>query len=333
MSGVSLVKNVGDLSPVFAASSAFRLAVNPPAGILKGLQIRNRGQHTTDITTAATDGELNYFNTLQVTVNRKGKPPIIQNALPRDHKWLTAYFRGTLPERANPATAGTALANAHYGQFDIPFAPPDRLCNDPDDWGIPTDTLDGPIIIEGTYGAASDIGAGATAIANRTSVSCDIKVGSARRPRMALGVNYHRLAHESDSRLGPDSIGVGNLEALAAVMLVQHDNSAAAAQRVDGLITRFTVELQEYGIISDELFRLMKARTQSYYGLAVADVPAGVGILTLAPGWSPDEMPMLRGRTLSVIHDSAEATPDDITAVTPTTSDAVRVLVVGAQAA
>ena len=328
--GLCRVKDAGDLVPAYTASTPFRLEVFPPDGILQNLSFYIRGTHVTLITAGGTtDGEVRTINDLRVTAPRRGRlKPIIHNALPRDLKHITSLFEGQLPDRANPLGDGLA----HFGEFSIYYAPPPHLVANPASYGLDTSELSGPIIVEGTYDAVTSIGPSATAITQQVTVTaCSIK-RTGVRPTLALTMNRNAILHESDSRLGPTNLGVGNMDLLWMLYLRQNDVSAVSASRVDGLITRFDIEHSEEGDLNDELFQQLKKRTGKRFKLANADIPAGIAISEFSPGGLASFMPsMLEGQELQLRHDSTEAVPAEVTDVTPAAGDSIEAIPIGVQ--
>jgi len=325
------VKDVGEVTPRFTAGAPFKLEIAPPDGIITELLIASRGDHTTNITTAQIDGEANIFSALQVTFQRRGLPPVIINVLPRDLKHINSYLEGQAIAAANP----TATTGVHHFATKIPLVLPPRLVGNPLEWGLDTTELAGPILLEGTYGAVTDLGTGATVVTNILNVSVCTRRRPRRgeiRPSFILAMNQNRIQHESAARQGPTTISTGNLEALWGIFLRQHDVSAQAAQRVDGLITRFIIDHSEEGILNDEFFQTLQKRSGNFFKLAAADLPVGTAFPVFSERGRIQDMPILmRGRTLKMIHDSVEVLPVEVTDVTPAANDAFYAIPIGVQ--
>ncbi len=323
------IKNVGNLDPAFTANGTFRLEISPPSGILDNIQFFVRGKHTTNITTAQIEGAVNTFASMQITFPRLNVPNIIWNVLPRDLVWINALMQGQRPANLNP----TASAAVHKDSFRIPLALPRHLTRFPQIWGLDTRELAGPIIVEGQYGPVTSIGTGSTAITQDTSVSiCVRKRRPGITPTLVLAATQNRLGNTDDARNGPTNISTGNIQALWGLFLRQHDNSAQAAQRVDGLVTRYTIDHSQEEILADDFFSIAKRRTGEFFQFAAADLPAGINFEVFAPSGELDDMPvMVGGRRLALTHDSVEQTPDDVTNVTPAANDAVYAIPVGVQ--
>lgn len=321
--------HVGDLNPVFTPNGRFTADVNVPVGVIKDLALYVHGTHVTAITTACTDPEWNLITSLRVYIPRKTRPAIIWDLPARDLKWITAYWAGTTP--ANVVTA--ADGGVHYGLIKIPFYPPDVLCSDDGAWGINSDELAGPIHLEGQFGPAANIGVGATVVASTVRVSVGIDQ-TPRRASLALCGSTHFIAHESAQRSGKTLLAAGNAEFLYGLYLRQHDNSATAAQRVDGLVTRFIAEHSTAGTLFDQLFIVLKKETGLLFKLAAAESPAGVCIFPADSKALLDTLPpMVGGRSVSLLMDSAETVPDEVTDVTPAAGDGVYVGFLGVQLA
>lgn len=326
--GLCRRKNIGDLVPQFTPGATFRLQALPLDGILTRIDFYLRGDHTTNITTPQVDGQVNIINDLRVTINRKaGLQPIVWNVRPRDLVHITRLFDGQLPANANP----TASLATHFDLFSIFLAPPPHLVALPTAWGLDTAEI-ANIIIEGSWGAVTDIGTGATIVTTDVSVTtCSLRrTGVA--PIMALAANQNFVLHESDARLGPDDLGVGQIDALWLLYLRHNDQSAQAAQRVDGLITRHFIDHSEEGRLNDEFFIMLKKATGLRFKLAAADLAAGVAISEFAAGALISDMPsMMEGQKLSVEHDSAEVVPVEVTDVTPAAGDGIMYIPIGGQ--
>ena len=326
---------MGNLAPVFTANLPFRLIVRPPAGVLKRLDFYVRGQHTTDITTGATHGEVNYFQAFKLTAKRKnGLPDIVWEALPRDLKKITAMLDGQLMPRANPATAGTSAATAHFGVFSVFFAPPRKKCRFPDDWGLHSDDLidNDPIVIEGRYGAVTDIGTGATAIAQTTSVTAEVEQTQPGDPKpgLVLGCQATFFPHESDIKSALHTLPLGNVELYCGAMFRSHDNSAAAAQEVDTFPTIIELSHSQRGVVAGDLFIEEKKKTGVWSGLATADVFAGTIMPMASPEFIESQMIRRTEGAFTFFIDSLLTASDETGAVTPTTSDGVHAAVIGA---
>ena len=314
------------LEPDFAASQPAVANIVPQDGVLKRLDVYFHGAHSTLITTAQIDGESNIFAAFRVTARRRGLPPIIHDVLVRDHKFITAIMNGSLAEHLNPL----ADAAAHKGFFSIFYAPPRDRCERYDDWGLDTADLAGPIQIEALYGAVTSIGTGSTAITNRTRISPVVEDRRPTAPAFILSAQQHIIDFVNDQRR-QTTLSTANLERLAAIYLRQHDFSAQAAQRVDGLITRF--QLDHRGVRRhDDLHDGMKQRTAQFAGHDRADYPDGISMMLLADGFKAEEMLDLSGGdSLVLTSDSVETVPDPITDVTPAASDAVFAVSLGMQ--
>ncbi len=326
--GQCRTKDVGELDPRFAIGGTARLEIAPPSGVIKYLKFKISGDHTTNITTGQTDGQVNIFSNFQVTFPRLGLPPVIWDFLPRDMIHFSAFLQGQRPVNANP----TATTAAHHDSWIMPLSLPRHLTRNPEIWGLDTRELAGPIIVEATYAAATSIGTGATAITNRTLVTVCTESRTPITPSLVLAGVQQRVTHDTDGRNGPTTIGVGNLEALWGLFIRHNDNSDQADQRQDGLITRHIIDHSRDGILSDEHFIITKARTGEFFSFAAADLPSGIAFPIFAPTGDLRDMPvMVGGQTLKVIHDSAEVLLDEVTDITVAAGDSIYYNPVGIQ--
>ncbi len=335
MSNVIRRIDQGELEPRFAAGGSFSKEISIEQGVLKYIDIYFAGDHTTAITTGATDGEFQPIQELQVLIPRVRGEPVVWNWKPRDLKHLTYFMAGTLPPRANPA----ASLGVHYGLMRIPLALPKRLTTNPGIWGIMADEIKGKIRITGTYGPVTSIGTGSTIITHVSNITTGVALAQRRRgrmlpmerPQMVLSGQENRFALESDARHGPLVVQTGNIHKLYGVFIRQHDVSATAAQRVDGLITRLQLRHTDYDQVLDEFHAILKKSTQQFFHTDAADTPAGISIWTPSRKGLPREMPdMFDSQVLELTADTSETIPVEFTNVTPAIGDAVYANVIGA---
>jgi len=333
--GRERIINEGEVTPVFTAGSAFSKEIAPIEGhVLKGLMFYFRGDHTTNITTGATDGAAAPITELQVEVPRidRSNPrrpidPIVWNWRPVDLIHLASQYAGHILPTANPTGTGTN----HFGAFYIPFAPPKRITNNYDDWGIPASEINGKIRIRGNYGGVASIGTGSTVITHRTSISQIVESPNQLPPRACLMGIQNRIAIESDTRHGPLVIQPGAAEALFQLFLRQHDDSATAAQRVDGLVTRYIFKMNQVDLI-DELHTMLQKKHNTDFSLDAAAIQAGISGHLFSKRGIFGELPQIDGGTaLSLTVDTSEEIPVEFANVTPTTADAVYANIVGAK--
>jgi len=325
-------RQLGDVTPAFTAGRPFKLNANPPDGVLLRLDFYLRGDHATAITTAQLDGEVNIISDMQVTFQRRELPDVVWNLLPRDLKWITALFNGQLPATANPA----GDAGIHFAYFSIFLAPPDRLLDIPNDYGLDTRDLSGDILIEGHWGAVTDIGTGATAVTtDMTITACVAERKPGLPPLLVLSGNKTFVTHNAAGETGPDRIGTGGIEGLFMAMVRTFDNSLIATDRPDGLITDMTFEHTNVrGDLLKELFIVSKKDSGVRFGLAAADLPAGIFIATFAAGGDIGDMPAMAGtgNALDVRADSQKTPPVEVTDVVPAAGDGFFVNTLGVQA-
>jgi len=320
----------GRLIPVYTAGSTFAHEIAPLENmVLKGLRLYYAGDHTTNITTAQTDGEANVITELQIEVPRVGMSPIVWNWTPRDLKQLTAYWDGALPASANP----TATTGVHFGEILIPFAPPKRMTSNYDAWGIPSQDINGKIRIRGTYGAVTAIGTGSTAITHETNiVQITERPNTQNMPQAALMGIQNRINIESDARHGPQPIQTGLAEMIAGLFLRQHDVSDQAAQRQDGLVSRWIVKTQDVNPWVDQIHAQAKRKGAADFSLDAAGVPTGIALLTPSRRFIGGEMIQINSNTiLSLTSDTSEVVSVEYTNITPAAGDAVFANVIGAQ--
>jgi len=326
--GLCAIKDVGELDPRFALNGTARLEIAPNSGVIKYLKFKISGDHDTAITTPQTDGQVNIFSNFQVTFPRRRLPPIKWDFLPRDMIHFNFFLQGQRPVFANPA----ADLGDHHDSWVVPLALPAHLTRNPEIWGLDTGDLSGPIIVEATYGAPASLGTGATVVRNRTLVSTCIETRTPITPALVLAGVQNRITHDTDGRLGPTTIGTGNLEALWGLFIRHNDQSNQAAQRQDGLVTRHTIDHSRERILSDDQFIIQKARTGEFFKVAAADLPTGIAFEIFAPTADLRDMPrMNRGETLKVIHDSAEAVLDEVVDIAPAAGDSIYYNPVGVQ--
>jgi len=322
------ILDVGDFLPDFTANGSWTRNVTPPDGILKGLIIHTRGTHVTAITAGGQqDGELNTIPTFRCEVKRAGSlGPVIWTAEPRDLKFIKSYFDGQLTPEANPAGDGAA----HFATFFVPFVPPARKTEDPAAWGIDTSTISGSIILTGTYGGVTSIGPSATAIAQVTSVTAVVGPRNPGRPPfMALAGSVHRITYDSARREKID-LATAEMEAVVGVFIRTLDSSAVSADRVDGLFTRIEYKHTNATDLERQLFIMAKNRGANEFGLAAADVPAGISFHLFNDNFALGNMLDLRNnQTLEILLDSDEAVPAGVTNVAPGAGDAVFATVIG----
>jgi len=332
--GLCKRKDVGNLVPAFTPNASYRLEIAPPDGILKRIDFYVRGDHTTNITTPQQDGALNIFNSMMVTFPRKGGlKPIIWNVLPRDLALMSALFEAQRNTNDNP----TPTTENHFDFFTIWLALPDHLHESPDEWGLDTAELAGPIIVEGQYGPVTSIGTGSTAITTDTSVTVCTQqrrlIGDVvQTPFAAMSANQNRIQIESDARHGPTTVNLSNIDHLWGVYLRNTDDSNQAAERQDGLVTRFILEHSREGDLTDEFQIMMKKSTNKFFGLDRTDQADGIVLPVFAPTGEIGDMPFMgAGRTLRLTTDTVEQTPVEVTNVTPAAGDAVFTIPIGAQ--
>jgi len=334
--GRERIINEGEVTPVFGSGSAFSKEIAPIEGhILKGLMFYSRGDHDTLITAGgATDGEAAPITELQVEVPRidRGNPrrpidPIVWNWRPVDLIHLASQYAGHLIPRANPL----ADLGVHFSTFFIPFAPPKRITNNYDDWGIPASEINGKIRIRGNYGGLTSIGPSATGIRHRTSISQIVESPNRIPPRACLMGIQNRIPIESDTRHGPLVIQPGAAEAVFQLFLRQHDDSAVSAQRVNGLVTRYIFKMNQVDLI-DELHTMLQKKMNSDLSLDAAAIQAGISGHLFSKRGIFGELPQIDGGTaLSLTVDTSEEIPVEFANVTPTTADAVYANIVGAK--
>jgi len=332
--GLCKRKDVGDLVPDWTANGSFRLEIAPPDGVLKRIDFYIRGDHTTNITLAQEDGQVNTFNALMVTFPRKGGlKPIIWNVLPRDLIHMSALFEGQRNTNANP----TATTANHFDMFSIWLALPDHLHDSPNEWGLDTAELSGPIVVEGQYAAVTGIGTGSTAVTQQTTVSVCTeqrrRLGArALTPFAAMGANQNRIQIESDSRHGPTTVNMSNIDHLWGLMLRNHDDSDQANERQDGLVTRFIIDHSREEILTDEFQIILKKITNKFFHLDRTDQADGIVLPVFAPTGEIGDMPFMgAGRTLKLTTVTDETIPVEVTNVTPGAGDAVYAIPIGAQ--
>jgi len=332
----SVVRRIdqGELEPRFEPSGSFSKEISLSEGVLKYIDLYSVGDHVTNITGAATDGETRPIQELQVLIPRKQGEPVVWNWKPRDLKFLTQQMAGTLPVNANP----TATTGVHFSLIRIPLALPKHLTTNPDIWGISADDIAGKIRITGTYGAANAIGTGATVTTHRTNITTGLALAQRRKgrilpmaqPMMVMAGQENRFAIESDARHGPLVVQTGNIHKLYALFLRQQDISATAAERVDGLVTRFMLHHTDYDQLLDEFHIILKKDTQQEFGLDVADIPDGISTFRPSRMGLPREMPdLFDDQVLKLTADTTEVTPLEVTNVTPATGDALYANVMG----
>ena len=319
--GLCKKTEIGTLDPDMSAggNQIFRLEATVPDGILQRLDLVTDGTHVTLISNDAQDGEVDIIQNLRVQIPRKNMPGAEWNWRPRDLKHLNHLFSRTLPTR------GITLADggAHFGKFSVPFVLPDHLAQSPEEYGLDTREIDGPILITGRFGVPADLGVGATAVANRTSVvACVRDRNEDLAPSVFLVGNSQRIAHESAGSLGPATVSTGVIEFLYALYLRVMDDSAEPDGRTNNMVTRFTTRHSFDDVLNDESWQHLIKATQETFGVPAAEVPVGVAMQLFAEGGQLEDMPVMSGQTLLIRHNSEEAISNEFSPrVTITTGD------------
>ena len=304
--GLCKKTDVGNLDPDMsgAGGQSFSAEVTVPDGILQRLDFVTDGTHATLITNDGEDGAVDIIDSLRVRIPRKNMPEAEWNWRARDLKHLNHVFSRTLPTR------GITLADggAHFAKFAVPLVLPDHLAQSPEEYGLDTREIDGPILISGRYGVPADLGVGATVVANQTSiVACVRDRNVDLAPSVFLVGNSQRIAHESAGSLGPSTISTGVIEFLYALFLRVMDDSAEPDGRTNSMVTRFTTRHSFEGILNDESWQHLIKSTQETFGVPAAEVPAGIAIALFAEGGQLEDMPVMSGQTLRILHNSEEA--------------------------
>ncbi len=298
--------DVGDLEPDMsgAGNQRFSAEITVEDGILQSLEFVTDGDHDTLITDDGQDGEVDIIASLTVRIPRKNMPEAQWNWRPRDLKHLNHFLSGTLPTR------GIVLADlgAHFGKFTVPLVLPDHLTLSPEEWGLDTREIDGPILVNGRYGVPADLGVGATAVRNNTNiVACVRERNEELAPSVFLVGNSQRVAHESAGSLGPATISTGVIEHLYALYLRVMDESAEPDGRTNSMITKFETRHTFEGDLDQQTWQQLVKQSQQAFGIPAAELPDGVAIQLFAEGGQLEDMPVMSGQTLRIRHNSEEA--------------------------
>lgn len=304
--GLCKQSDIGQLDPSMsgAGGQTFALEVPVPAGVLERLDFTTDGTHVTLIGNSGEDGEVDVIQSLRVQIPRVNMPDAEWNWRPRDLKLLNQQLQGTLPSRNITLADGGAF----NGRFSIPFVLPDHLAQSPEEYGLDSRDIDGPILVTGRYGVPTDLGTLATVVDMTTDVvACVRDFNRFVEPSVFLVGASQRVAHGETGDLGPTTISTGTIESLYALYLRIMDESAEPDGRTNSLITRFEFRHSFEGILNDGNWQHILRASQEFFGIPSAEVEAGVATMIIAQGAQLEDMPVMSGQTLRLRHNSEAA--------------------------
>lgn len=317
--------------PEYAASRDFALRIPMKRGVHKGIVIDFRGT-TVGSTAANQDGPDNMVDRLRIEYPRKGGGSYVLEGALRDFRILAEMLNGRAPLRNNSAAAA-----AQYNVIHLPFYVPGK--DQYHLWGIDSDEIGDFILISGTYGALLNYGADTSALtAGQLRFMPIVAQHEPQgRPRAALLPVGTQIPVVAASRV-EDVLANGHLDALFGVLFRTHDNSATAATRVDGLISRIELDHSVDGTLLRATFVAIKERGAAFFRVPNAEHTAaspaghaGTALAVLNGQCAIGGYPSLRGEKVDVVLDAQTTVPVGVTNVVPAASDAVFCTTIGVQ--
>lgn len=300
-----------------------------PDGVLKAIGVRMDGA-ATGATGNQDDSPERLLSDIEIDIpTTRGLYQI--KAMPRD-LLLFSWYAGLRAERTVPAGA-----TAFDSYFTIPLYWPEELMEADHPWGIEPSAITDPIQARIVWAAPTEYGAGATTIASPV-VEFDLQVADEPHApnRLALLYNKNRFRVESESVFPEASVrlpvGSGHLFGL----LMRQEDDSAAADRVDGLVTRLKGRHANGLNLFDAYFRTIRfmgvkwAKVDRAFALgATPEGLDGTALWIANETLRADRYPPGSGSAVYLEIDSAAAVPNGVTNVTPATGDALHVLAVG----
>lgn len=300
-----------------------------PEAVLKGIGVRMEGA-ATGATGNQDDSPERLLSDIEIDIpTTRGLYQI--KAAPRD-LLLFSWYAGLRAERTVPAGATT-----FDSYLTIPLGWPCELMEADHPWGIEPAAITDPIQVRVVWAAATEYGAGATTVASPV-VEFDLQVADEPPSpnRLALLYNKNRFRVESASVFPESSVrlpvGAGHLFGL----LMRQEDDSAAADRVDGLVTRVKGRHANGLNLFDAYFRTLRFLGVQWSKIdrafSLGATPEGLDGTAFWPAnrsLRAARYPPGGGSAVYVEIDSAATVPGGVTDVTPAAGDAFHVLAIG----
>ena len=305
-----------EVNPRYADASGFIARLPVPSGLVRGIAFDFEGTPVGTVTDNNDDAPWPLISALSITLPLK-RGDVVMQSTGRDLYLLSRYLIGH--RREDAVAASNALT---HSMFQLLFGP--------DGWGIHSLALrtGAEIVIQGTWAAATQYGAGCTGItAGILRPHLILEAGAPTNPgRRALIPTTTPLLVESAARVPIARINKPEMaEGLFGILYRQEDTSIAA-DRVDGLVTRVAAKHPQLGELHNNFFRHLRGYGVEWAGIDPAEVVAatprgldGTAFYVAAPTFK--RFPGIARHDISIMHDSAETVPGGTSDVTPAAGD------------
>lgn len=304
-----------EVAPRWTANNArfiSRVPVEP--GLIRGIAFEITGTTVTD-SALNDDAPWTLIANLEVTLPLK-KGNVVIPTTGRDLFLASRYLTGKVRQNQTAATAGVT-----FSSFLLPFGP--------EGWGIHSSAFrpGAEIMVTGTWAAASEYGASTTSITAgilRPYLYVDSSFGADPNRRCLIPVTTP-IAVESEARVPGIRLNKPEMAQELFAILYRQEDSSAAADRVDDLVTRIIASIGSVAL-HDAHFRELRQPGLEWSGIdptqAAAALPLGLdgtAFYVAAPRFVG--MPPINREDVHLIVDSVETVPPAGSNVTPASGD------------
>lgn len=327
------IRPAGQLPITLSQQETLQLA--RPDGSLIGIQFVAEGSVTGGSLAAADDDAVfKLISFVEIEI-----PTVVGNVVVRAtgrDLMLLARYQHSIFENTIPTSAA-----AFNDGFILWLGWPEDYIQGDHPWGLSRDAIIGPINVRITYAASTEYNANCTGVTSGYVYLSYVMDTERRSGRIALIPNSNSYAVESEQAFTakPVNFAPGCVGALG--VLLRQEDTSAAADRVDGLVTQARIVhssgviLWEENLFVGRMLGLQWAKVDRTF--ATAATPQGLDGSVLAIFnrrlMRDSYWPIGQAASISLEFDSAATVRNGQTNVTPASGDKLHALALGIVAA